>query len=152
MGNISTYLEQDHARCHAMYLDAVASVAARDWVHAGMQFGRFAHALRRHLAMEEDIVFSAFEAAIGTDNGPTRELRTEHQYLRGMLERLMLAIERAHAAEFFDRADTFRIVLQQHSSKEEGIIYPMADRVLYPHRGDIVAAMAAARILDPAET
>ena len=148
MDTICSYLEYDHSRCDALFVQVVAYVVGRQWPHAERRFKDFEAAFTRHLTMEENIVFPAFEQVIGTAAGPTHALRLEHGQLRGLLARLTEAVEGNHVVDFFDHADAFRIVLQQHSLKEEGILYPMADRMLLEKRSELVASMAAISIAD----
>lgn len=143
MDTISSYLANDHSRCDALYLQAFTRVLERQWPQAERAFRDFERALVRHLAVEEDIVFHAFEQAIGSTSGPTSALRGEHLQLRGIMYRLADAVLQRHSLDFFDHADTFGIVLHQHGMKEEGIFYPMLDRVLQRRQDELVAAMSA---------
>ena len=143
MDKLSTYMANEHAQCEAMYLAALASVAVRDWQQAARRFARFAQALTRHMAIEETVLFTAVEQATGTHGGPIQALRIEHQQLRGILQRLADAIAQRHMIDFSDHADTFRIMLQQHSLKEDGILYPLADRVLQARHAELIGQMTA---------
>jgi iron-sulfur cluster repair protein YtfE (RIC family) len=82
------------------------------------------------MKLEEEKLFPAFEQDTGTDSGPTAVMRAEH---RQMLERLD-AIEAAAAASNGERFDpllqSFTSFMDQHSMKEERILYPMCDRML----------------------
>jgi hemerythrin-like domain-containing protein len=143
MDKLSVYLAKDHAQCEAMYLAALSSVTVRDWQQAALRFARFAQALTRHMAMEETVLFTAVEQATGAHAGPIQALRIEHQQLRGILQRLAGAIAQRHMIDFSDHADTFHITLQQHSLKEDGILYPLADRVLQARHAELIGQMTA---------
>lgn len=143
MEKLSIYLARDHARYEAMYRSVLASVTGRDWPRATLRFAGFAQALTRHMAMEEAVVFTAVEQATGTHGGPIGVLRTEHQQIRGILQRLAGAIAQRHLIDFSDHADTFRILLQQHSLKEDGILYPLADCVLQARHAELIGQMTA---------
>jgi hemerythrin-like domain-containing protein/uncharacterized protein (DUF2249 family) len=145
MDTICSYLEDDHSRCDALFVETVGCVAQRNWEPAERAFQAFERALQLHLAMEEDVIFSAFELVVSGEPAPTHGLRQEHRQMRGLLHRLSGAIEQRHVVDFFDHADTFRIVLQQHSMKEEGLLYPMADRMLSRKRAELIRAMVAMR-------
>lgn len=143
MDTLSSYLEGDHARCDALYVAAVACVAAGDWDQAARSLRRFAQAQERHIAMEEQVVFVAFEKATGSDDAPTHVLRREHRQFDTIVQRLGEAIAHRRLGDFADHADTLRIMQQQHNIKEEHMLYPMADRVLRGQRGALLAAMQA---------
>ena len=141
METISSYLASEHARCDALFAQAQAYVLAARWPEAARAFERFELAMERHLVMEETVVFPAFERAMGGADGPTCVMRKEHLQIRGIVQRLSESVGQRHANVFFDHADTFRILLHQHSEKEEGVLYPMAERVLHASQDNIIAAM-----------
>ena len=141
METISSYLAGEHTRCDALFDQAQVCVLAAQWPEAALAFERFELALDRHLAMEETIVFPAFEHAMGGAAGPTGVMRKEHLQIRGVVQRLNESIGHRQANVFFDHADTFRILLHQHSEKEEGVLYPMAERVLCSSQDQLIASM-----------
>lgn len=147
MDTICSYLAYDHARCDALFVQAIAHVAAREWTPALQKTAEFESAFALHVDMEETIIFGALEDVIGTFDSPTADLRREHELLRGLLARVAQAVRDRRIVDFFDFADTFRIMLRQHSLKEEGILYPMADRILAKQRDDLVASMVATSIV-----
>lgn len=150
MDTISAYLEKDHARCDGLYLQSLACVAARDWQQAAELLDRFARELQRHFTMEEEVVFAAFEAATGATSGHTQALRREHRQLSGILQRLADAVAQQHVSDVEDHADTFRIMLWHHSLKEEGMLYPLADRVLRGQHGALIGVMESLSRVDAA--
>lgn len=143
MDTIGAYLEKDHARCDGFYLRSLACVAARDWQQAAELLDRFVQELQRHFTMEEEVVFAAFEAATGVTSGHTEALRREHRQLSGILKRLAEAVAQRKVSDVEDHADTFRIMLWHHSLKEEGMLYPLADRVLRGQHGTLIGFMEA---------
>jgi iron-sulfur cluster repair protein YtfE (RIC family) len=110
-------------------IEAAADAGDDDAVRAGWQ--RFERAFRRHLAMEEELLFPAVEAATGmVDAGPTHVMRMEHEHMRAVLDQMAAAMERGDREELLDQGDTLHILIQQHNVKEEGVLYPMAERAL----------------------
>lgn len=142
MDTISRYLGADHTRCDALFEELEASVSATEWQQAETRFACFHQALERHFGMEEGVLFPAFEQAIGSSAGPTGVMRMEHQHVRGIVSRVSYAVEQRDANDFFDHADTLRIMVQQHNLKEESILYGMVDRALSGRQGQIIDAMA----------
>ena len=130
MSTIGNYLEQDHQSCDARYDTAEALVNQGDWDGAGVEFAIFRRQLEGHLAMEEQVMFPALEQAMGSANGPTAVMRSEHSHMRAILQDMHVAISQLEQDDFFDHADTLRMLMRQHNLKEEGILYPMADRLL----------------------
>lgn len=143
MPTIKSILEADHARCDALFAEAESAVASGDWQQAAAALDLFDAALRRHLAMEEDVLFPAFEQATGNASGPTAVMRSEHRQLRDITADAMRALEQRASDDFFAAVETMQIMMGQHNLKEEGILYPMADRLLKDRAEQLLEAMQA---------
>ncbi len=143
MATIGGYLNGDLAHCNGLFGQAEACVERGQWAQAGIGIESFGLALERHLAMEEQVMFRAFEQAIGSDDGPTKLMRKEHKYLRGIIQRLSESISQHQANDFFGHAETWHITMRQHNLKEVDILYPLADRLLAARQSEIIGAMDA---------
>lgn len=143
MDTISGYLGADHTRCDNLFAQLEACVGAGKWNQADSDLERFDQSLERHFGMEEDILFPAFEQATNSTAGPTAMMRKEHALIREIVSRVARAIDLRDANDFFDHADTLRIMTQQHNLKEEGILYGMTDRILAGRQDEIIEAMRA---------
>jgi hemerythrin-like domain-containing protein len=128
---LTAFFEQDHRDCDARWADVEELLDTQDIEAARPAWQKFETGLRRHMAMEEEVMFPAFEAAaqMGGD-GPTAVMRTEHKQMRGLLEQIGAAMESGDAEKAMDIGDTLLMLVQQHSIKEEGTLYPMAENVL----------------------
>jgi hemerythrin-like domain-containing protein len=125
------YFTQGHRDCDGGWADIEAAADAGDGDAVRSCWQRFAGAFRRHLAMEEQLLFPAVEAATGmVDAGPTHVMRMEHEQMRSVLDQMAAAMERGDHQELLDQGDTLHILIQQHNVKEEGVLYPMAERAL----------------------
>lgn len=125
------YFSSDHRRCDGGWEEVEAAAEAGDEAATSAYWERFRQALLRHLAMEEQLLFPAVEAATGMANaGPTQVMRMEHEQMRGVLAQMASAVERGDADELMDQGDTLNVLIQQHNMKEEGVLYPMAERAL----------------------
>lgn len=143
MNTISAYLGADFTHCDVLFARLERSVALGAWDRVDEDYQFFAQALERHFALEENVLFSTFEQAAGGNAGPISVMRREHQHLRGIVERMADAVMRRVKNDFFDRADTFRIMLQQHNLKEKNILYVMSDRILAAKADAIIETMDA---------
>jgi hemerythrin-like domain-containing protein len=141
MDTISSYLTNDHKLCDDAFIEAENCVSASLWDRAEICFQKFSDALEHHFAMEEKVLFLAFENAIGSAEGPTNVMRNEHRQIRGITSMLDQALKRRDANAFLGHAETLNILVQQHNMKEEGILYLMADRLLSDRNHDIIGAM-----------
>jgi hemerythrin-like domain-containing protein len=143
MDGISRYLCSDHARCDDFFFDAERHVNKKAWEAAAASFHDFVESLEHHFAMEEEVLFTAFEEEIGHNAGPTVIMRMEHAQLRSLLTQLRHALDAHDADAYLGYSDTLNTMMQQHNLKEESVLYPMADRMLANRERELIDAMAA---------
>lgn len=146
METISRHLGTDHKRCDGFFAQAETAVAATLWTNAELAMSAFCEALERHFAMEEQVLFPEFEEAMGSREGPTAVMRMEHRQMREILAVLNECLARRDADGFLGYSETLNTLMQQHNMKEEGILYPMTDRVLNGRQESIIGAMREAGI------
>lgn len=143
MVTIRDYLINDHQRCDEFLEIAENCVGQGDWEGARNAFHRFHRAIERHLAIEERVVFTAFEKEIGDAATPASMLRREHQQIRGIVSRMRAALTASDAIDFLIHFETYFILMRQHSLKEEEMLYPLMDHLLGDKRRAIIDAMHA---------
>jgi hemerythrin-like domain-containing protein len=68
-------------------------------------------------------------------------MRVEHQGMRGLLLEMHDVLDRCDCNELDAAIETLRIMLQQHNMKEEGVLYPLADRLLHGEVGELLQAL-----------
>ena len=130
-GGLANFFEQDHRDCDARWADVEELLDTSDIDAARPAWGKFDTSMRRHMAMEEEVLFPAFDAKSGMGGGgPTAMMTMEHQQMRGLLEQIGEAVESGDAQEAMDIGDTLLMLVQQHNVKEEGMLYPMAENML----------------------
>jgi hemerythrin-like domain-containing protein len=132
-------------RNYAFYLDAV------DFIRH--------YADRFHHAKEEDVLFEALVAGgMPRQNSPVAAMLMEHEHGRAFVKALETG---AHAAlagapgqdeTIAENALGYLELLREHIAKEDGILYPLAERLIPADRRDgIVAAYATAESRTPAD-
>ena len=144
---VSEALAWDHDRLDALEREAFAARDRGDAAEAIRLFDAFARGLDRHIAIEEALLFPAFEAATGHSPaaGPTAVMREEHRVIRALLAEIAAEL-RDPAASPVDRRRSLGDVLGDHNGKEEEILYPMTDAALGAEAADrLVAEMQAFR-------
>ena len=62
--------------------------------------------------------------------GPTQVMRSELMQLRLLIQAAQAALQAQDGDDYSGHAETLLIMLQQHNTKEENMLYPMCDRVL----------------------
>ena len=130
MPGITAILTADHRHGDRLFAAAVAAQEAQDWSGCRRDFNAFLEALDRHLKIEEEVLFPAFEQATGMAGGPTFVMRHEHQQMLVLLKQIGAAIEARNSADFDALARSFSDLMNGHSAKEERMLYPMCDHNL----------------------
>jgi hemerythrin-like domain-containing protein len=143
MSTILDFLGNDHRACDDLFASAESAVAQNDWDSARDLFARFQAAMTRHLAMEEEVLFPAFEARTGMSEGPTQVMRMEHAQMRGLMDDMAGAAAAGNQNGFLGLSETLNMLMQQHNLKEENMLYPMSDRVLGGESDAVIQAMEA---------
>jgi hemerythrin-like domain-containing protein len=113
--SLSEYFVGEHRGCDGLWAEVESAVEAGAAESIAAAWRRFDQDLRRHLAMEEEILFPAFEAATGMTQG-----------------QMQAAADSGDHQELLDQGDTLHLLIQQHNQKEEHMLYPMSERALAP--------------------
>jgi len=143
MNTILDFLGSDHRACDDLFASAEAAAAQKNWDSARSLFERFQAAMARHLAMEEEVLFPAFEARTGMRAGPTQVMRMEHEQMRGLLQDMASAVAARNHGGYLGLSETLNMLMQQHNLKEENMLYPMSDQVLGEARDSLIRDMEA---------
>jgi hemerythrin-like domain-containing protein len=143
MSTILEFLGNDHRACDDLFASAEAAVAQKNWDAARSLFEGFQAAMAHHLAMEEDVLFPAFESRTGMRSGPTEVMRMEHAQMRDLMGEMARAVAAGNQAGFLGLSETLNMLMQQHNLKEENMLYPMSDQVLGDEAGRLIREMSA---------
>ena len=130
MESIKDLMASNHRQCDDCFAAVEQAVASSAWGSADTAFYRFRETVLKHLAIEESVLFPAFEERTGMSMGPTQVMRSEHAQMRELIEASSDALVARDAEEYYGYAETLLIMTQQHNMKEEKILYPMCDQHL----------------------
>jgi len=128
--NIKQFMAQDHRDCDQLFAKAENAASKEDWETASQAFNEFIQAMERHLGIEEQTLFPAFEEATGIVTGPTEMMRMEHEQMRTLFSEMKAAMEQRDSDNYLGEAETLLILMQQHNMKEEQILYNIMDQRL----------------------
>jgi iron-sulfur cluster repair protein YtfE (RIC family) len=143
MSTILEFLGSDHRACDDLFATAEAAAAQKNWDSARSLFGQFQAAMAHHLAMEEDVLFPAFESRTGMSSGPTQVMRMEHAQMRDLMQEMAKAVAAGNQDSYLGLSETLNMLMQQHNLKEENMLYPMSDRVLGADSAGLIRDMEA---------
>lgn len=128
---VSRYLAWDHDRLDGLLVEVTQRVESGHLAQAKSLFRTFDEGLRRHIHIEEDILFPLFESRTGArGRGPTNAMRAEHRVIEGELNRMREALDIGDAAEYANGLATLHGMLGAHNLKEESVLYPTTDDLL----------------------
>ena len=130
MESIRNLMTGKHRQCDDHFVAVEQAVARSAWGEADSAFNRFRDAMLQHFALEESILFPAFEAYTGICMGPTQVMRAEHAQMRALLAASEIALAERDAIDYSGNAETLLIMTQQHNMKEESMLYAMCDQHL----------------------
>ena len=128
--SIKQFMAQDHRDCDLLFAKAENAASKDDWAAASQAFNAFIQAMERHLGIEEQVLFPAFEEETGVLTGPTEMMRMEHDQMRTLFAEMKDAMKQQNSDDYLGAAETLLIMMQQHNMKEEQILYNMMDQRL----------------------
>ena len=134
--NLIEFFTADHRACDTTWAQIEAGEVTA-------HFPQFRTELLHHFAMEEEVLFPAFEQATGMTSGPTAMMRMEHDQMRGLLTQMQTCFEAGDEESLLDLGDTLFMIIQQHNQKEEGMLYPMAQQHIPESWPSLEAKLAA---------
>ena len=139
---ITNYMRDEHRECDEIFATAEKAVIDGDFEMAEKEFISFANETLTHFKKEEESLFPTFEEISGSDEGPTRVMKFEHEQVRGLIGKMAEAVENKDSDAYLSLAESMMILLQQHNMKEEQMLYAMCDRVIpQEKREEVVATM-----------
>lgn len=145
MATILEFLGGDHHACDELFASAEESVGQKNWGGARALFDQFHASMLHHLAMEENVLFPAFEARTGSTGGPTQVMRMEHEQMRQLMQEMAHAMIKTDYEGYLGLSETLNMLMQQHNMKEENVLYPMTDQVLAGERDNLIRSMEAVK-------
>lgn len=141
MGNIKSFLGTDHKECDEIFADTENAIVIGNWDEVAKQFEKMSAVFLRHFRMEEEVFFPEFESVSGMSCGPTQVMRMEHEQMRQAITKLQSEIANQNKDKALGICETFNILVQQHNSKEEMILYTMADDIMGAKADEIISRM-----------
>jgi regulator of cell morphogenesis and NO signaling len=131
---ITEFLHADHVRLDQLWDRCRVAMRASNIEAFRKDFPEFASGLRRHIRMEEELLFPAFEERTGMRQaGPTAVMRAEHTQIRALLDHIAALANGGDcstvAREVESGASDPIPLLSSHNQKEERVLYPMLDQM-----------------------
>lgn len=129
MQSITDHLSIDHERCDRLFAALETAIAKHDTARAQTAFAAFHRAMQRHFAMEDAILFPAFET-YSDEPTATHLMRMEHEQMRELIEQMQATLNVGNLQPCTALAGELSPLMRQHNLKEEQMLYPLLDRTL----------------------
>jgi len=141
MSKTDNWLVHDHSWYEALMLRSQLAVAGEDWAAADRDFKDLVGRLKTHMAMEEGVLYPAYEAATDAPQGPTTALRQEHDEIVRLVQDTVRLLKSRDAEHVLDSLAKLEQLMFKHHEKEEDIFLPMASHILTAKREEILAQL-----------
>jgi iron-sulfur cluster repair protein YtfE (RIC family) len=141
MESIRSYLSKDHRHCDETLAKLELLASKNNWSEVEIVSEQLKNELNRHFTCEETILFPSFEETTGMTNGPTAVMRMEHVKMRELLGEISPAVSAKNTDRLFGLTETLMILIQQHNSKEEQMLYNMCDSYLGDQIPELISQM-----------
>jgi hemerythrin-like domain-containing protein len=125
--SVTEYLSWDHDRLDGLLEDAAKLAASGQFGDARRRFAELDDGLRRHIRLEEDVLFPVFERRGRMGSGPVHVMLMEHRAIEATMTRMKAALAEDAAGPFAEAREDLLAVLGPHNEKEERILYPTTD-------------------------
>lgn len=110
-----------------------------DWRTARQAFQEMATHMKRHMAIEDEVLYPAYEASTDAPQGPTTALREEHRQLQRLVLDMARLLQTSDSEQVLDGLQHLERQMLKHHEKEEDIFLPMASHILSEKREEIIA-------------
>lgn len=148
--NLKSFLISDHKSCDGDFATFENAVYDGNTELAKTMYDKMSKEFEEHFAMEEEVLFPNFELKSGMSCGPTEIMRREHEQMRFNLGMIKKALDGENKSQLLGLCESFNILVQQHNSKEEQILYTMCEQVLANENDEIIARMQEVKNSDRA--
>ncbi len=143
---ISQFFEQDHREIDAL----LAGVDYARPKESFEPFHEFHMRLERHIHWEEGVLFPALGAKIPMlAQGPIRVMLMEHERIRASKASALQALKSGNGRLAEESAKAMLMVLADHNSKEERILYPACDDAFSAEEAEKIIAKVRALSPEP---
>lgn len=147
MSSISQYLSSEHGHCDNLFVEMENAVVRARWNDAEVLFYSLRTWTELHFSREEQGLFPAFEQVTTYSGGPTEVMRSEHRQMRHILQDMDDSLKKRDVDQFLGEAETLLPMMKQHNSKEETMLYRMADQILANQADSLIEKMQALGVL-----
>lgn len=137
------WLIHNHSEFETSMYEFSDAVEQEAWDEAESAFAQLVEGLKAHMAMEEEVLYPAYEKRQELPQEPVLALRAEHDLIVRMVRDLARIIKVRDSEHTLAALLPLEQVLIAHHEKEEDIFLPMAGQFLLPDKDAIIRQLQA---------
>jgi hemerythrin-like domain-containing protein len=141
MNRSENWLVHEHSLYEDLLTECHDAVENEDWESVDLIFSQLVMHLKRHVAMEEEVLYPAYEAAPDAPPGPTAALRDEHSAIIRLLRDIAPVIRTRDSEHLLDCLAHLENRMIKHHEKEEDIFLPMASHILNSSHDELLSQL-----------
>lgn len=138
MNSTDNWLVHEHSLYEDLLSECQGAVEIEDWESVGQIFKQLVTHLKRHIALEEGVLYPAYESAPHAPQGPTTALRDEHTRIIRLIHDMAPVITTRDSEHMLECLVHLENRMIKHHEKEEDIFLPMASHILNASRDEIL--------------
>jgi hemerythrin-like domain-containing protein len=137
MNSTDNWLVHEHSLYEDLLTECHDAVENEDWEGVNLIFSQLVMHLKRHIALEEEVLYPAYESAPHAPQGPTTALREEHSTIIRLLQDMAPVIRTRDSEHLLECLAHLENQMIKHHEKEEDIFLPMASLILNSRRDEL---------------
>lgn len=134
MNSSDSWLVHDHSLYEDLLTECQGAVESEDWRSADEIFNKLIKHLKHHMALEEEVLYPAYDATVSHSPAPTEALQDEHDRLVAMVCDIARVIRNRDSEHMLDCLEQLEKAMIIHHEREEDIFLPMASHILEANR------------------
>ena len=142
MSGTDNWLEHEHSLYEDLLSQCQEAVENEQWGAVDRLFEQLVSSLKRHMALEEEVLYPAYESSAHAPQGPTRALREEHDQIVRLVSDMAPVIKSRGSEHTLECLVHLERQMIKHHEKEEDIFLPMASHILDAQRAEISRKIA----------
>ncbi len=142
MSSTENWLIHEHSLYENLLSQCTEAVEIEDWKTVKLLFKKLVTHLKRHMALEEEVLYPAYEAETHAPQGPTGALREEHDHIVRLVMDMAQIIKTRNSDHVLECLTHLEKQMIKHHEKEEDIFLPMASHILEANRDEISQQLA----------
>ena len=142
MNSTDNWLVHEHSLYEDLLSECHDAVENEDWESVNLIFSQLVMHLKRHIALEEEVLYPAYESAPHAPQGPTTALREEHSTIIRMIQDMAPVIKSRNSEHLLECLAHLENQMIKHHEKEEDIFLPMASHILNASHDELLRKLS----------